>query len=60
MQFNLIFVALSEWAPLAVVAFAVLLVVFAEVSRWLRERQRRSPRRVWIELIAQAIAPWPC
>ena len=55
MFFNLVLPKLELFAPLAVLAFAVLLIVFAEIAGKLRG-QRRSPRRVWIELIALAVA----
>ncbi len=71
MQFSLILAALQTWAPIAVIAFVFLLLLFATrlfgppanerrlqllwFDRWLRERQARSPRRVWIEIIALAV-----
>ena len=54
MFFDLVLPKLELYAPLAIVGFAVLLILFAEVSRWLR--QRRSLRRVWIEIVALAVA----
>jgi hypothetical protein len=71
MQISLILAALQTCAPIAVIVFVFLLLLFAtrlfgppanqrrlqllRFDRWLRERQVRSPRRVWFEIIALAV-----
>lgn len=56
MFFNVVLPQLELYAPIAVIAFALLLIVFAEVAGKLRVRHGRSPRMVWIEIIALALA----
>ena len=70
MHFSLILAVLETWAPIAVIVFVMVVFVLLlwwptasqrrdqveRFDRWLRERQARSPRRVWIEILLLAVA----
>ena len=55
-MFNIILAWLGLYVPIVVIIFSLLLILFAEVSWYLRQRYASNQVRVWVEIITLSVA----